>query len=84
LTGRDEVLGHVGWFIAAVEDFRFYDLQLDAFAEHAKASLNEVARQLNSRPRKKLNYETTLNDLANLLRRPVESTTHSRRSGYGK
>lgn len=37
LTGRDEVLAHVGWFIAAVEDFRFFDLQLNAFAEPSKA-----------------------------------------------
>ncbi|PWY38495.1 IS30 family transposase, partial [Pseudomonas sp. RW409] len=27
-------------------------------AEHSQATLNEVARQLNSRPRKTLNYET--------------------------
>jgi ketosteroid isomerase-like protein len=37
LTGRDEVLGHVGWFIGAVEDLRFYNLQISAFAEHSKA-----------------------------------------------
>jgi ketosteroid isomerase-like protein len=37
LTGRDEVLGHVGWFIGAVQDFRFYDLQINAFADHSKA-----------------------------------------------
>ncbi|WP_166364864.1 nuclear transport factor 2 family protein [Pseudomonas akapageensis] len=37
LTGRDEVLGHVGWFIGAVEDFRFYDLQINAFADDSKA-----------------------------------------------
>ena len=37
LSGRDEVLEHVGWFIAAVQDFRFYDLQIDAFADHSKA-----------------------------------------------
>ena len=37
LTGCDHVLGHAAWFIAAVEDFRFYDVQLDAFAEHSKA-----------------------------------------------
>ncbi|WP_152223531.1 nuclear transport factor 2 family protein [Pseudomonas sp. SCB32] len=33
LTGRDQVLGHVRWFIQAVENFRFYDLRIHAFAD---------------------------------------------------
>jgi len=27
LSGREEVVGHVTWFLGAVEDFRFFDLQ---------------------------------------------------------
>lgn len=37
LTGRDEVLAHVGWFIEAVEDFRFFDLHINAFTNPSKA-----------------------------------------------
>lgn len=37
LTGRDEVLGHVGWFIGAVENFRFFDLHISAFADPSMA-----------------------------------------------
>ncbi|SCX44504.1 MULTISPECIES: nuclear transport factor 2 family protein [Pseudomonas] len=28
LEGRDQVLGHVGWFVGAVQDFLFYDLRI--------------------------------------------------------
>ncbi len=37
LTGRKEVLGHVGWFIEAVDNFRFYDLKIHAFADPCMA-----------------------------------------------
>lgn len=37
LNGRDEVQRHVDWFVAAVEDFRFYDLQIDVLADPGKA-----------------------------------------------
>ena len=33
LSGRDEVVRHVTWFLGAVEDFRFFDLQVHAFAD---------------------------------------------------
>ncbi len=32
LTGREEVMNHVNWFLGAVENFRFFDLKINAFA----------------------------------------------------
>jgi ketosteroid isomerase-like protein len=33
LAGKKEVLGHVNWFVNAVEDFRFYDIRLYQLAD---------------------------------------------------
>jgi ketosteroid isomerase-like protein len=33
LTGREEVVRHVTWFLGAVEEFRFFDLRVYAFAD---------------------------------------------------
>src|SRR3954463_15745363 len=33
LSGRAEVVRHVTWFLGAVENFRFFDLQVHAFAD---------------------------------------------------
>ena len=33
LTGRDEVSRHVAWFLGAVEDFRFLEPRVSAFAD---------------------------------------------------
>ena len=33
LTGREEVVRHVTWFLGAVEEFRFFDLQMYACAD---------------------------------------------------
>ena len=33
LTGREEVMRHVNWFLGAVENFRFFDIRLYAFAD---------------------------------------------------
>ena len=35
LSGREEVMHHVTWFLGAVENFRFYDLTVYACAEDA-------------------------------------------------
>jgi ketosteroid isomerase-like protein len=32
LTGREEVMRHVNWFLGAVENFRFFDIGVYAFA----------------------------------------------------
>ena len=37
LSGRDEVVRHVTWFVGAVEKFRFFDLEVHAFADPAAA-----------------------------------------------
>jgi ketosteroid isomerase-like protein len=41
LSGRAEVLRHVTWFVEAVENFRFYDLKVHAFAD-PEAAVAEV------------------------------------------
>src|SRR5438067_137588 len=41
LSGRDAVVRHANWFVGAVEDFRFFDLRLHAFAD-ADAAVAEV------------------------------------------
>ena len=33
LSGRDEVVRHVTWFLGAVENFRFFDLEVYPFAD---------------------------------------------------
>src|SRR5688572_13729828 len=33
LSGREEVIRHVTWFVGAVEDFRFFDLRVHAFGD---------------------------------------------------
>jgi len=33
LTGRQEVMTHVAWFLGAVENFRFFDVKVYTFAE---------------------------------------------------
>jgi uncharacterized protein len=33
LEGREAVVGHATWFVGAVEDFRFFDLRVYAFAD---------------------------------------------------
>jgi ketosteroid isomerase-like protein len=33
LSGRAEVVRHVTWFLGAVENFRFFDLEVHAFAD---------------------------------------------------
>ena len=37
LTGRQEVVNHVTWFLGAVEDFRFYDVNIYPFADSEAA-----------------------------------------------
>ena len=41
LSGREEVVRHVSWFLGAVENFRFFDLHVHAFADPA-AAVGEV------------------------------------------
>ncbi len=41
LSGREEVVRHVTWFLGAVENFRFFDLAVYAFAD-PEAAVAEV------------------------------------------
>ena len=47
---------------------------------YSQAKLSAVARQLNERPRKTLQYQTPERGLRNVLRRSVEITARKRRS----
>ena len=49
LSGRDEVVRHVTWFVGAVEKFRFFDLAVHAFADPA-AAVAEVQAEGLIRP----------------------------------
>lgn len=46
LVGRERVLEHVGWFVGAVENFRFYDLQIHPGSDSAEASAEVKAEGL--------------------------------------
>ena len=46
LSGRDEVLHHVRWFLGAVEDFRFIDPQVYAFTDPQAAVAQVKAEAL--------------------------------------
>src|SRR5438105_996822 len=41
LSGREAVVRHITWFVGAVEDFRFFDLKVHAFAD-PEAAVAEV------------------------------------------
>jgi uncharacterized protein len=46
LTGREEVMRHVAWFLGAVESFRFFDVRLYAFADPQGAAAEVKAEGL--------------------------------------
>jgi len=46
LSGRGEVLRHVAWFLGAVEHFRFFDIQVYAFADPHGAAAEVKAEGL--------------------------------------
>ena len=49
LSGRDEVVRHVTWFLGAVEQFRFFDLHVHAFAD-PDAAVAEVQAEARIKP----------------------------------
>jgi uncharacterized protein len=49
LSGRDEVVRHVTWFVGAVEQFRFFDLHVHAFAD-PDAAVAEVQAEARIKP----------------------------------
>ena len=46
LSGRDEVLHHVRWFLGAIENFRFIDLKVYPFADPQGAAAQVKAEAL--------------------------------------
>ena len=46
LTGRGEVMRHATWFLGAVENFRFFDVRLYAFADPQGAAAEVKAEGL--------------------------------------
>jgi ketosteroid isomerase-like protein len=63
LSGRDEVVGHVTWFLGAVEDFRFFDLKVHALAD-PEAAVAEVKAEALIKPTRR----TYLQDYVVFLR----------------
>jgi len=53
LSGRDEVLHHVGWFLRAVENFRFIDLKVYAFTD-AQAAVAQVKAEAFIKPTRRI------------------------------
>jgi ketosteroid isomerase-like protein len=49
LSGREEVVRHVTWFLGAVENFRFIDLRVHAFAD-PEAAVAEVKAEGRIKP----------------------------------
>jgi uncharacterized protein len=49
LSGRDEVVRHVSWFLGAVEQFRFFDLQVYPCAD-PDAAVAEVKAEARIKP----------------------------------
>jgi ketosteroid isomerase-like protein len=46
LSGRKEVMRHVAWFLGAVENFRFFDVRVYAFADPQGAAAEVKAEGL--------------------------------------
>jgi uncharacterized protein len=49
LSGRDEVVRHVTWFLGAVQDFRFFDLKMYALAD-PEGAIAEVKAEALIKP----------------------------------
>ncbi|MGH8071892.1 MAG: nuclear transport factor 2 family protein [Candidatus Entotheonellia bacterium] len=49
LSGRDEVVRHVTWFLGAVDQFRFFDLKVYPFAD-PDAAVAEVKAEARIKP----------------------------------
>ena len=46
LTGREEIIRHVTWFLSAVENFRFIEPRISAFADPLAAVVQVKAEAL--------------------------------------
>ena len=57
LAGREEVVRHVTWFVGAVDKFRFFDLEVHAFAD-PEAAVAEVQAEGLIRPTGRIYRQT--------------------------
>jgi ketosteroid isomerase-like protein len=57
LSGREEVVRHVAWFLGAVESFRFFDLTVYACAD-PDAAVAEVQAEARIKPTGRLYRQT--------------------------
>jgi ketosteroid isomerase-like protein len=53
LSGRKEVVGHVSWFLEAVENFRFFDLKVYALAD-PEGAVGEVKAEALIKPTRRI------------------------------
>jgi ketosteroid isomerase-like protein len=56
LSGREAVVRHVTWFLGAVEKFRFFDLEVHAFAD-PDAAVAEVKAEALIKPTGRLYHQ---------------------------
>lgn len=56
LSGQAEVLRHMTWFLEAVENFRFFDLRVQAFADPERA-VAEVKAEGLIKPTRRMYYQ---------------------------
>ena len=57
LSGRAEVVHHVTWFLGAVENFRFFDLAVHAFAD-PEAAVAEVKAEALIKPTGRIYHQS--------------------------
>jgi ketosteroid isomerase-like protein len=60
LAGRDEVMRHVTWFLGAVENARFFDLEVHAFADPAAAVAEVKAEALITSTRRTYSQQSVV------------------------
>jgi ketosteroid isomerase-like protein len=53
LSGREEVMRHLTWFLGAIEDFRFFDLTVHPFVD-PDAAVAEVKAEARIKPTGKI------------------------------
>jgi uncharacterized protein len=73
LSGREEVMRHIGWFLGAVENFRFSDLRVHVFADPDGAVAEVTAEGLI-----KATGRTYRQDYVLFLRSSAGKITHLR------
>jgi ketosteroid isomerase-like protein len=73
LSGREEVMRHVTWFLAAVENFRFFDLRI-----YPMAKLEAAAAEIRAEALIKATGRTYRQEYVVFLRSKAGKITHLR------